>query len=162
MSNEQTSVVEVNGTKYEVDLRGARKVDTFKVNDKVRLLVTRDYYGTKVHNGVIVGIEAFKSMPTIVVAYIEDPLATDPKIEFAYINAQSKGLEIAPMIADTILPTYETIVQLFMRAIDKKKSEIRELEVKRDYFLKQFGTTFGVAAKDILNGSAAESQAAVA
>jgi hypothetical protein len=146
MTDENVRTIEINGAKFEVDLRTAKRVDTYKVGDKVKLLTKKYSYSSEYASfpGVIVGIDAFKNLPTLVIAYVHDIL-TDPKVEFAYINSQSKDLEIAPMTEDFLVPTQQTILESFGRAIEKKHAEIADLAGKRDYFLRQYGTVFSTA-----------------
>lgn len=145
---ESTTTIEVNGTKFEVDLRTAKKIESFKVGDPVKVLV-KDYSGYKAHAGCIVGIDAFKNLPTIIIAYIPSVFANDGKLEFVYMNAQTEGVEICPMERSDILPNRETVTAMFNRSIEAKQREIRDIEARRDYFLRQFGTTFGVGAADV-------------
>jgi hypothetical protein len=64
-------VVEINGVKVEVDLREAVAVETMRVGDAVRVLV-KNYGGTyAAHDGVVIGFDQFKNLPTITVAYAE-------------------------------------------------------------------------------------------
>lgn len=134
----ETRIVEINGVKVEVDLRQAREVRSYRVGDKVKLL-RKTYDGYKTHPGVIVGFDNFEKLPTIVIAYFESSWTADPKIEFAYLNAQSKDVEACPMIGDEEAPTLEEFNAYFGRAVEKKRAEIRELEEKRDYFVRRFG-----------------------
>ena len=148
METNHIRTIEIEGVKFEIDTRTAKKIELFKVGDRVKVLV-KDYSGYKAHPGCIVGIDAFKNLPTVVVAYMPNPLSSDGKIEFAYLNGQSKDLEICPMVEDELVPTRETIVQAFERAISIKQREIADVMVKRDWFLRQYGTAFGVAAAEM-------------
>lgn len=149
MQEQESTTVEVNGIKYEVDLRGAKKIQQFKVGDRVKVLIKG--YGTDytVHAGVIVGIDAFKALPTVVVAYMPTNAWTDPSVQFAYLNAQTKDTEIVPMAGDEIIPTRDTILSMFGRALDRKRVEIAEIEAKREYFLRRFGSSIGVAMSEL-------------
>lgn len=144
-------VIEIEGVKVEVDLRTAKQVNSYKVGDRVKLLL-KTYSGHEVKPGVIVGIDAFKKLPTIVIAYIPEILgygATTGKISFAHLNAESKDVEICPLSEEDILPNRETVVAYFDRAIEEKQKQIEDVERRREYFLRQYGTTFAVAAEDL-------------
>jgi hypothetical protein len=60
MSNEFMRVVEINGIKVEVDLRTAKRVDSYSVGTPVKLLKQEysDTYTT--YTGVIIGFDEFK------------------------------------------------------------------------------------------------------
>ena len=42
---EEKRIIDINGMKMEVDLRTAKRIDTFKVGDNVKVLAT-EYNGT--------------------------------------------------------------------------------------------------------------------
>lgn len=151
--SEHMRTIEVEGQKFEVDMRTAKKVEAYRVGDRVKVL-KKTYSGYEVHPGCIVGIDCFKNLPTIVVAYVPGRFSDDGKVEFAYLNAESKELEIAPMSEDDLIPTRDTILTYFERAIDAHRSKLREIEVKRDYFLRQFGIAFSVGAAEVASATA--------
>jgi hypothetical protein len=138
-----TRIIEVNGVKLEVDLRSARQISCFRVGDRVKVLTKKWDSTYRSCAGAIVAIDAFQALPTIVVAFIDNPLASDGKIEFAYINSQSKDIEICAMSEDDIVPTRQTILTFFNAAIEKKEQEIAEIRTRKEYFLRQYGTAFG-------------------
>ena len=148
MSDEHVRIIEVSGHKFEVDLRTAKKVDQFKVGDRVKVLVKQYGDNYRTYPGVIVGIDAFKALPTIVIAYIE-ALANDGEIKFAYLNAKSEGIEICPMCEDDILPTRQTIAMKFDKAIAAKQREIDDIASRKEFFLRQYGTSFAINAESL-------------
>ena len=149
MQDGHIRVIEVAGQKFEVDLRTAKRVDQFKVGDKVKVLKKKwgDSYVS--YPGAIVGIDAFQKLPTIVIAHIENPLDGTGKVDFTYLNADTKDVEICPMCEDDIVPTRDTIIAYFNRAMDVKLKEVEEIKMKKEWFLRQYGTAFGIAAPDL-------------
>jgi len=141
--NEERTIIEINGVKLDVDLRQARRVETLAVGSKVKLLVKTSYGSEpKVHSGVVVGFEAFQSMPTIIVCYLEIEW-NETKLHFAYVN--TKSAEKYEMVAsvDEELPVQKADVLSRMdREIEKKREEIADIERKRDYFLRHFNRYF--------------------
>ena len=135
---ETKRIIEINGVKVEVDLREATQVSTYRVGMRVKV-ITRPYdtAAWKVHQGVIVAFDAFKSVPTITVCYIE----TSGDLEFAYLNADSKNVEIAPA-NDELMVEKADVLNNLQREIAKHETSIAELEQKRDYFLVRFGAWF--------------------
>lgn len=149
--NDPIRTIEINGVKIEVDLRTAKKIESYKVGDRVKVLYKK-YSGYRASPGVIVGIDAFKNLPTIVIAYIEDPLSYSGdagQVTFAYLNAESNDVEICPMCEDDIVPTRDTMRVYFDRAIQKKAGEVEEMKMRKEYFLRQYGIAFGVAAEEV-------------
>lgn len=145
MTDQSKKIIEVNGIKMEVDLRHARRVDTFRVGDRVKLLKKADGYGTetKVYSGVIAGFEQFESLPTIIVAYVEVDYS-GANIKTAYINTQNEKYEIVADSDESLPIEKGAVLQKIDREIEKKHDEIRDLELKRDYFNKMFGKCFAL------------------
>lgn len=139
---EGRTVIEVGGHKFEVDLAAARRVEEFRIGDKVKLLV-KQYSEWKPYPGFIVGIDPFKNLPTIVVAYIPESWNSTGDVKFAYINAESKEVELCAMKEDDIMPNRETIAGYFDRAMRGKQAELDGIIARRDYFLSQYGSTIG-------------------
>jgi hypothetical protein len=147
MDSEKT-IIEINGVKLEVDLRHAKRVDTFQVGTQVKVLEkATTYNAAKVHSGVIVGFEPFEAMPTIVVCYLEIGYnAAD--LKFAYINPTKESREKWELVAsvDDDLPVKkQDVLSKMDREIEAKRTEIAEIERKRVYFLHHFGRYFANA-----------------
>ena len=139
--------IEIEGHKFEIDTRTAKKIDEYRVGDRVKLL-TKNYSGYETHPGVIVGIDAFKKLPTVVIAYIENPLSSTCSLKFEYLNSQAKDIEICPMCEDDIMPNRETIVMHFDRAIDKAFKEVEEIKEKKEFFLRTYGTAMAATVSE--------------
>lgn len=142
---ENTRIIEINGIKMEVDLRTAKRIDTFRIGDNVRLLVPEYGNKFKVCPGVIVGFDEFTKLPTITIAYLEVGYSS-AEIKFAYINGtneKDEKYEIAP--ANDIEELHfkkSDVVSIMEKEIENKKEEIRDMERKRDYFNKYFSKYF--------------------
>lgn len=135
----EKTIIEVNGVKLEVDMRYARRIEEIRVGDRVKILVKEGYSdGFKVYNGVVIGFEPFQKAPTIIIAYISSDWATT-EIKFVHFNAKTEDIEIVKSVDDDGLSIDRgDILKQFERMILQKQKEIEELELKRDYFLKNF------------------------
>jgi hypothetical protein len=142
-------IIEINGIKLEVDLRHAKRVDTFCVGDKVRVLVKRYNDSFYSYAGMIVGFDNFTERPTIIVAYIESGSYNSDPLKFVYINKDSKDVEIAAMVDDFIAVEKSVILDQMDKAIAKSQQEILEMEARKAYFLKYFGAYFGVDFNEV-------------
>lgn len=144
MSTEQTQIIEINGIKLEVDLRHARRIDSFKVGDPVKILVVSNYAGSEpeVHSGVIADFEQFESLPTIVVAYVTTGYNTE--LKFAHVNARTaERYQLVPANTDTLLALDKGyVVDRMDRDIAKKETELQELQARKRFFLERFGRFF--------------------
>ncbi len=135
--DKQTTIIEVNGIKLEVDLRTAKRVDQLRVGDRVKVL-NKVYDGYEVLPGTVVGFEPFEKLPTIIVAYLKVDYAS-ATIKFLHFNANSKEVEIIKAIDDDQLEINRSEVLAQMdRAIQLKHDEIRDMERKREFFVSNF------------------------
>jgi hypothetical protein len=152
MSKAQMQTVEINGIKMEIDLRTAKRVDTFKVGDRVKLLKKEsDNSAPSIHHGVIVGFENFNVAPTIVVAYVEG--SYNPELKLAYLNAlsneNSTKFEIIPDVDETLPFHKADVLAAFDKEVAKKLEEIRDQLRKKRYFISRFGQMFGETKAEI-------------
>lgn len=137
----QTTVIEVNGVKLEVDLRNAKRIDTLRIGDRVKCLV-KQYSDMKTCPGVVVGFEPFKSLPSIVVAYLDNGYNSGT-LKFQTFNSATKDFEIIADIDNNALEVDRaSILQTFDRETRELQEKIRQLEEKRDFFLANFGKYF--------------------
>lgn len=137
----QKRIVEINGIKIEVDLRTAKRVDSFKVGDAVKIL--KKSYGDSYesHFGMIVAFDEFQALPTMVIAYLKATSWESP-LNFAYLNSKSADIEICHQDPADIGVERADILTAFDRETSKKEQELKEIQRKRDYFTKMFGRYF--------------------
>ena len=138
-----TRIVEIDGVKIEVDLRKAKTISTYKVGDNVRILV-KEYETFKSYPGVIVGFDNFKNLPTIIVAYLKVSYSSS-ELEFAYINKENSkedNFEIVPNNDKDILFEKGRVIEIMNSEIETKREEVKDLENKKEYFLKNFNKYF--------------------
>lgn len=141
----QTTIIEINGIKLEVDLRSAKRIDQLKVGSRVKCLV-KGYSGMSTHAGVVVGFEPFLSLPTIVVAYL-DPGYVSGTLIFKTFNAETKDFEIVADLDNNSLEVSKVdILKKFEHEIRKLQQDIELIEQKKAYFLSNFGTYFSDAS----------------
>ena len=146
--------VEINGVKVEIDLRSARRIDTFKVGDSVKILKkgNRDSSYSdkedKVYPGMIVDFANFKELPTLVVAYFEEgSWSSPPTIQFLYYNSDTTGWDLVYCDENELKVSEQSILQRFDREIEKKQRELDDLVGKKEYFITHF--MVGKTAADI-------------
>ena len=133
----ETRVIEINGTKFEVDLRTAKRVDVLKVGTKVKVL-KKNYGDTfALHPGIVVGFEPFEVLPTVVIAYVEQDY-TAAKLHFLHYNAKSKDVEIVADIDDALDVSKADVSALFERERAKLRAQIEEIDARENYFLNNF------------------------
>lgn len=141
MNNEYMREIDVNGVKVEVDMRYARRIDTFKVGDTVKVLDKRNDHND-LRTGVITDFANFKDLPTIMVAvYKTGSYWEKPNIEFIPYNSETTGIEIVGVSAEEVIVSKDTIVDHFNDEIIKARNQLNDLIVKRDTFIKYFGGT---------------------
>lgn len=143
-NNEYLREIEIGGIKMQIDLRQAKRVDTFKVGDSVKLLKKGDHDSSynkedKIFPGMIVDFANFKELPTLVVAYYEEGgWNTPPTIQFLYYNAETTGWDLVPCDENELVVSEQSILQLFDRKIAEKQKELDDLTNKKEYFVTHF------------------------
>lgn len=139
----QTTIIEVNGIRLEVDLRTAKRVDTLRIGDRVKCLVKGYGNSMSTHAGVVVGFEPFPSLPTIVVAYLDTGYASGGMLKFHSFNTETKDFEVVADIDNNALEVDKThILAQFGRDVAQKRQELETLEQKKAFFLAHFGRYF--------------------
>lgn len=138
---EDKRIVEIDGVKIEVDLRTAKRIDTFRVGDNVKVLC-RDYNDNfKVKPGIITDFANFKEKPTIIVAVLEESYS-GVSIDFIHIyEGMEDDYEIVYATEDEVKLSQNGVVEKFEREIAKKKHEMEELQFKLNFFKKHFMKT---------------------
>ena len=133
-------IIEIDGVKIEVDLRSARRVDTFKVGDNVKVLCKEYSDKYVVRPGIITDFANFKEKPTIVVAvFNEGGWSSTPSISFIHIyEGMEDKYEIVLTSDEEIKLTKEGVIEKFEREINKKRNEAQDLENQLNYFKKHF------------------------
>jgi len=139
--NEEKRIIEINGVKFEADMRNMKRVDRFRVGDKVKVLIKKYSDTFEVHSGVIVGFTLFEKLPTATVVYL-DISYSETKLVFLSYNSESKDVEIAADYDETLQINKGDVVARLNNEIEKKKQEIEEIERKKAYFLKHFEMYF--------------------
>lgn len=148
MPDEQKTIIEINGIKLEVDLRTAKRIDEFRIGDRVKVL-TKEYGDTfHVYHGIIVGFDNFKELPTIVVVYLKDEYSS-AQMKFGYINSQAKDIEITHAEYEDLPIRKADVIERFDNQILKKQAELEDLQRQKAFFIYHFQKAFG----DISDGS---------
>lgn len=155
MSDEYKRQIEINGIKMEIDLRTAKRIESFKVGDGVKLL-TKEYNDTfKSNPGVIVGFDEFQNRPTIIVAYIKSGYSST-ELQFAYINKDSKDYEIAALQDFEKKISYNDIMKQFAAKLSTAEEAVKKIEAERVWFeenyKKYFGTMFSEVGQNVADG----------
>jgi len=112
-----------------------------RIGDKVKIL-KKTYSNTfESFPGVIVGFEAFKQRPCIVVCYL---VATYDKctLHFSYINKDTEDIELVPMLKEEADLDKGEILEMMNVEIQKKQMEVDELVRRRDYVISHFEKYF--------------------
>lgn len=139
----EKKIVEIHGVKLEVDLRNAKRIDTFSIGDKIKLLKKKYGDSYVVYPGVIVGFENFRELPTIVIAYLEHEYST-AELKFEYFNNKSEDVDIVPTDPDYLPLEKASVVDKMDKEITKKEMEIQDLKDKKRYFLTHFKKYFEI------------------
>ena len=143
---EYLKTIEINGVKLEIDLRTAKRVDTFKIGDNVKIL-KKEYDSWNTYSGVIIDFVAFKERPAIVVAIFKNNYSS-VDIEYETITQDSKNIEFVPCLDMEMKINKERVIDKFNAQIDAKKTELNDIEAKKEYFVKNFSKYFEKTSGD--------------
>jgi hypothetical protein len=139
---DEKRIIEINGIKLEVDMRTAKNVESYKIGDRVKVLIQGYGEDFKSYPGVIVGFDNFKVLPTILIAYLEAGYYS-AEIKFVTFNNKTPKIEICPVtVTEEIFLKKSTIVDLLDKEILAKQEAIKDLKLKKDYFLRNFNKYF--------------------
>jgi len=136
----KSSIIEINGVKFEVDLSTAKVVTEYKIGDKVNVLV-KEYNEQKVYPAVIVGFDNFYTLPTITIAYLKIEY-NDAKIIFISFNSEQKEIEIAPCRVSELSFSKADVVAKMEREIIKAEEHMADLNRKLNFFKLNFAKHF--------------------
>lgn len=135
-------IIEINGIKLEVDERTARTIESYRVGDKLKVLV-KGYSDTyTIYHGVIVGFADFSALPTIEIMYIDGDRWASDVFKFVSLNANTKGVEICPLNEAEAVLDKDAIIKKLDDAIKTKEREAEDIRAKRDYFVARFAQAF--------------------
>lgn len=141
-------IVEIKGVKLEVDMRTAKTIDTFKVGDRVKVLI-KQYSNYKSLPGIIVGFDAFEKLPTIIVLTFNPSAYSSQPLELHYINAQSENVELCMDASNIPIDIdHADIIDRLNKEIEKKQIEIDETVRQREYFKAMYGMYFDNPLKE--------------
>lgn len=133
-------VIEINGSKFEVDLSTARKIDEYRIGDNIKVL--RNRHGSfDVMAGVIIQFVEFRSLPTIQIAvFKQDYFGSN--IEFINYNAETEDIEISACSPHELYLEKSSVMEKFEMEIAAKQATVDDLRRKRDWFVKYFEQYF--------------------
>jgi hypothetical protein len=152
---EQKRIVEIGGAKVEIDLREATTVETYKPGDPVHVLVKRYGDSYEAYPAIVVGFHAFKTRPTIVVAYLKDEGSfSGVDIHYAYLNKDTDDTEICPRIPGDRASwlSRATLEEKLNRMVQEAERKLAEATEKRDFFQKWIGVICDTEMPEIPNG----------
>lgn len=137
---EDKRIIEIDGVKIEVDLRSAKRIDTFRVGDNVKVLCKNYSDKYEVKPGIITDFANFKEKPAIVVAvFNEGSWGSTPSISFIHIyEGMEDRYEIVLASEEEIRLSRDGVIEKFEREIAKKKNEAQDLQNQLDYFKRHF------------------------
>ena len=145
--NVNTQQIELKGQSFEVMTQAVVR-STMKVGDRLRILKKATYVDHAVFDGIVIGFEPFKTMPSIVIAYIEDGYNVD--VKFLVWNDSTKDIEITAALVGPFEKNIDFYAKKIGTKIDKLQQEIRELELKLEYMKAKFGMTTGQIVEEAI------------
>lgn len=150
----EKQIVEINGVKFEIDMPKAKVVSEYQIGSKVNVLLEKDYQGKReVVPGVICGFNNFQSLPTITICYLVVSY-NEARLNFIQFNNKTEGIEIAPCQESDIIFNRADILAKMDREIIKKQEEVKDLQMKKEYFIQNFKKHFDLSEQESAKQSA--------
>jgi hypothetical protein len=138
--SEHIRTIEVNGVKLDIDLRQAKRIENYKVGDRVKILI-KDYSTYKSHVGVIIGFDEFPSRHTMTICYI-DSNYNSAEIKFAYFNSASKDLELCPLGEVEKVLDFDDAINKLDSKILASEQVTYDLRLKKNFFIEKYNMHF--------------------
>lgn len=140
-------IINVNGINFAFDGSVAKKIETFKIGDPVKILRKKSGYNSQsIYAGVIVGFDNFQSFPSISVLAIKQDYGSADFV-FISINEGNEDYEMIPYGEYEQLFTKQGIVDEFDKQISQAELKLSELKRKKSYFTDEFASAFQRIAK---------------
>lgn len=141
MSEQNQTIIEINGVKMSVDLSKAKVISEYKVGDYVKILLKEYGENYKTYLGNIIAFDNYATTPTIVIAYVKAEY-NSASIEYVHFNKGTKNIELTPL-NDWDVPLRKSIVmEQFNKEILKKEQELKEMRNKAQMFEQLFAKWF--------------------
>lgn len=131
---DEKRIIEINGIKMEVDLRYAKRVDSYRVGDSVKALIRNYGDSFTAYPGVIVGFTEFQNRPCIDLLYLKQ----DGEVAFKSITKDDKDTEIAPFNQFEEDFDKVSVLEKLNRQIEQAEEAVRMTKAKKEAFLKFF------------------------
>ena len=135
-----TETIEIKGIKFEVDLSTARKIQDFKVGDKVMVLTTGRYSSDTYQSsfGVIVGFDWFEKTPNIRILYLQEDY-NSVELKWLNYNNTTKDVEISPLNSlESVALKENQIIRKLDEQITKAEDEVSSLRQQKHLIAKHF------------------------
>jgi hypothetical protein len=141
---QRSETVEIAGVKYEVLIDEARRIESFRVGDTIKVL-QKEYNDTyKSSYGVILGFDDFKDFPNIQVALLSMSY-NSAVISIVDINPSTEKdnkYRICKVAETDLLIDKTEVLRLMDREIEGKKREMDDMLLKKKYFNERFQAYF--------------------
>lgn len=134
---EDIQIIEVGGTKIEIDFSRARKIETFKVGDCIKIF-KKKYSDWKLYPAIITGFASSDEMSGIEVTYLETEY-NSATMKCEVVTAETKETIIASISSNENYMSFNTLTELLARDIDKKEMELAEAKSKLKFFKDFYG-----------------------
>lgn len=150
------TTVTVRGIEFEGPAQ-RQPASTIKVGDPVKLLKKQynDTYET--HAGVVVAIDLYQALPTVVVMYAQYSYGSAPELKFEHLNEKSKDVELLRMCdEERVAGVKEDALEKFEREETELLRKLETLRERREFFTRRFAVAFSTVARDLKTGAPAE------
>lgn len=129
---EDMQIIEVGGTKIEIDFSQVRKIETFKIGDTIKIF-KKKYSDWKIYPAIITGFAKSEEMAGIEITYLEIDYST-AKLMCDIVTEESKDIVLATITSNEKYMTFDNVSEMLARDIDKREMELAEAKSKLTFF----------------------------
>jgi bifunctional DNA-binding transcriptional regulator/antitoxin component of YhaV-PrlF toxin-antitoxin module len=135
-------IIELNGSKVEIDFESAKKIETYKIGDSVKVIVKKYGNNYSLCPGVITGFVSdgndFNAIEVLLMKF--DSYAQSGSMEVIFITDKPDGEYIlAPLTTADTFVKYDTAIDLIERDIQKKVFELEQAKSRLKFIVEYYG-----------------------
>lgn len=129
---EDKQIIEVGGTKIEIDFAQVRKIETFRIGDTIKIF-KKKYSDWKIYPAIITGFAKSEEMSGIEITYLELDYSS-ARLMCDIVTEESKDIVLATISSTEKYMTFDNIPEMLARDIEKREMELAEAKSRLKFF----------------------------
>lgn len=140
----------VGGHVFEISEPQMVRKQVLRVGDRVAVLEKgSSYTAPKIHDGVVIGFEPFRSLPSIKVAYVEVEYQKGSVKTLVFNDKSDEAFELVAAMDDRGPFEYQKALAMFDSQVADAERALEKITAERAYFIRHWQRTMAVAADSV-------------